>query len=671
MSTSIHESICPLDCPDACSLEVEVVDGRLARVDGSHRNPLTGGIICGKVRSQLHDHMYGEARLLHPMVRVGEKGEGQFEATSWDRALDLIAERLVSVREEFGGEAILPVSYGGSNGLLSQDNTDARLLRRMGASRLARTVCAAPSGGAAQGLYGKMPGVALTDYAHAAGIIVWGANPAVTGIHLMPVLQEAKRKGAWLAVVDPRRTRVAKIADLHLAVRPGTDLPVALSVIRWLFESGNADRSFLNEHARSVEELERRASAWTFERAADVAGVDAASIEELARRYAAADPALIRCGWGLERNRNGGSAVAAVLALPAVAGKFTVRAGGYTMSNSPAWDVDPTVTAAAAETSTRVINLNRVGEALLRAESPPVKALFVYNCNPLTTLPAQAKMREGMLRDDLFTVVFDQVMTDSARYADVLLPATTFLERSELACGYGAYVLHRSEAVIDPVGESRSNHEVFAELCRRTGVAEPGDLEGADELIAAMLETSEHGAELKRALDADSVAFPAFGTTPVQFVDVFPRTLDRKVHLVPEDLDTEAERRGGLYHYESDPGSQEFPLALISPAHKLTVTSTFGQLRKELVPVELHPGDAAARSIGDGDTVRVFNESGEVRCPATINPALRLGVACLPKGTWDHNSLSGNTGNVLVPDTLTDIAGGACFNDTRVQVSVL
>ena len=663
----IRHSICVLDCPDACSLEVEVEGGRLVSIDGGSKNPLTEGYICGKVRTQMIDHLYGEARLTRPLARRGPKGAADFEAISWDEALDTIAERLQSVRDEFGGEAILPVSYGGSNGFLSQDTTDARLFRRLGASRYARTVCAAPSTAAATGLYGKMPGIALQDYAGAAGILVWGVNPAVTGIHLMPALQEAKKRGAWLAVVDPVRTRVAQIADLHLALRPGTDLPVALSIINWMFTAGHAADAFLAQHARGVETLRNRAACWDFDSAAEVAGVDAEDIAELAARYVAASPAAVRCGWGLERNRNGGSAVAAVLALPAVAGKFGVRAGGYTMSNTAAWKLDSTRAAHQESADTRVINMNHTGEALLNAE-PPVKALFVYNCNPLAILPNQAKVRRGLEREDLFTVVFDQVMTDSARYADIVLPATTFLERGELARGYGAYLLHRSTAVIDPVGESRSNHEVFAELCDRAGLGEEDDPRSEVDIADAIVRGAYGDNGVGAKLEAGEIVLPEFGDAPVQFVDVFPYTDDAKIDLVPEALDEEASDRGGLYHYIPEHAAPEYPLALISPATKHTVSSTFGQLRRGIVPVELHPADAAARSIEEDAEVRVFNELGEVRCTATINPAMRPGVACIPKGTWDHNTRSGNTANVLVPDSLTDIGGGACFNDTRVEV---
>jgi len=480
------------------------------------------------------------------------------------------------------------------------------------------------------------------------------------------VVREAQRRGAVLVVVDPRRTPLAKQADLHLAVRPGTDLPVALALHRWLFAHGAADMGFLDAHATGVEQLRRRADAWDLQRAAAVAGLEAAAIERFARLYAASEPAVIRCGWGPERNRNGGSAVASILALPAVAGKFGRRGGGYTASNSGAWQLDPAALAREGEPSTRIVNMNRLGRALLDPNDPPIDFLFVYNANPLATLPAQAKVRAGLEREDLFTVVFDQVMTDTARYADLVLPATTFLEHRELRRGYGAMVLQDARPVIPPVGESRSNHEVFAELCRRLGLARAGEPESAEELKAELLAQSPRRDELRSALDEQGIALPDAGPTPVPFVDVFPRTGDGKIHLLPEALEREAPE--GLYAYRDDPGSARYPLALISPATPRTTNSTFGQLHRAQVALELHPDDGAARGIVSGAAVRVFNELGEVHCRARVSADLRPGVVVLPKGLWRHHTLNGATANVLAPDTLADLAGGACFNDARVEV---
>ncbi len=664
--TQILPSVCPLDCPDACSLEVRVEGGRAVEVRGSRVNPVTAGFICAKVR-RFPEHVYGPRRIRFPGVREGPKGEGRFRRVSWDEALDLVASRMKDLTARGEGERILPFCYGGSNGYLSQDAVDARLFGRLCASRLARTVCAAPSGRAATGLYGRMPGTALQDYRHSRLVVLWGVNPSVSGIHLVPYLQEAQRRGGLLAVIDPRRTRLAERADLHIAPHPGTDLPLALAVIRWLFENRRADEDFLSTHATGVEELRRRASPWTLDAAARTARVPAAQIERLARMYAESSPAVIRCGWGLERNRNGGSAVAAVLALPAVAGKFGARGGGYTMSNSKAWDLDPL--AAAGELpapSARVVNMNLLGETLSGSSGTPVDLLFVYNGNPLATIPNQERVRAGLSREDLFTVVFDPVMTDTALYADVVLPATTFLERDEMSRGYGAMVLQEARAVIPPVGESRPNHEVFAELTRRTGLSRPDDPESVQEMKEAILRTSRSGEAIRRALDSRGVAFPGGNAAPVQFVDTFPLTPDRRIHLVPESLDREAP--DGLYAYRPDPESSRYPLALISPASDRTISSTLGELHEEQVPLEIAPRDAAARGIAEGDRVRVFNGFGEVRCLSTSNPALREGVVLLPKGLWGHNTLSGTGATALTPDTLTDLGAGACFNDARVEV---
>jgi anaerobic selenocysteine-containing dehydrogenase len=655
----VFPSACPLDCPDACSLEVRVADGRVVKVDGDHRNPVTGGYICAKVR-RTPEHLYGPDRLLYPARRVGPKGEGRFERISWDAALDLAAERMREARERFGGESILPLYYGGSNGLLTQETTDTRLFHRLGASKLARTVCAAPSGRAAVGLYGKMAGVAYTDFPKAKLIVLWGANPSASGIHLVPYIQEAQKAGARLVVIDPRRIPLAKKADLHLAPRPGSDLAIALAAIHWFFETDRADLAFLAEHATGTEELRRRAEGWTFERAAEVSGVPAEEIERFVHLYAESSPALIRVGWGMERNRNGGSAVAAALALPAVAGKFGVRGGGYIMSNSGIWGIDQSPAVAEPAPATRTINMNKVGAVLLEAE-PPVRVLFVYNCNPLMTLPNQERVRQGMAREDLFTVVFEQVWTDTARWADLVLPATHFLEHSELVRGYGSYVLHENGPVVTPAGEARSNPEVFAALIERLGLARPGDPETVEEITRALLRRFER---IRGELGRDGVAVPDFGSAPIQLVDTFPQTPDRKIHLVPEALDRESER--GLYRFLDDPDAGR--LALISPAGSRRLNSTLGQLEKGPAALEIHPLDAGARGISTGDAVRVWNEYGEVRVAARLNPDLRPGVVYLPKGLWSHNTFSGTTSNALSPDTLTDVGKGACFNDARVEI---
>jgi anaerobic selenocysteine-containing dehydrogenase len=666
-------SACPLDCPDTCSLavDVEASDGqgeRVVHIDGTHLNPLTAGYICGKVRAFTR-HMYGEHRLLHPMVRDGAKGAGSFRRVSWDEALSLAVERIRATIDRHGAEAILPYNYGGSNGFLTQNSVDARLFRRLGASRLLRTLCAAPSTAAVTGMYGSMPGVALEDHAHARLIVLWGVNPSATGIHLVPIIQRAQREGAKLVVIDPRRTPLARRADLHLAIRPGTDLPVALALIHWLFAQGAADELFLARHASGVDELRRRASAWSLERAAEVAGIDLADLQRFAELYAGASPAVIRCGWGQERNRNGGSATSAILALPAVAGKFGVRGGGFTMANSAAWGIDRDAAAAAPQPDTRTINMSQLGRALGPELDPPISLLFVYNCNPVATAPDQEAVRAGLMRDDLFTIVHEQVMTDTARYADLLLPATTFLEHHELRRGYGAMRMIEARPAVAPRGEARPNYEVFAELLRRLDLAHPEDPVTPDALVQAVVGSSVDPRAVADELAHQGMASLPGGATPIQFVDVFPSTPDHEIVLVDAGLDAGAP--AGLYGYTPDPATTEHPLALISPAQGRTISSTFGQLIHAQAPLEIHPDDARDRGIGDGDPVRVFNQLGEVRCSARWSATMRPGVVCLPKGLWRHHTANGATANALVPDTLSDLGGGACFNDARVEVARL
>src|SRR2546426_5548788 len=463
------DSVCPLDCPDRCSLAVKVEDGRVVSITGSRVHALTDGFSCAKVRDYPR-RVYGPDRLLHPLRRTGPKGTRQFERVTWDEGVATIARRFGEIRGSRGGEAILPFSYGGSNGLLTQGTTDERLFRSIGASCLARTVCAAPTGAAADALYGKMASVDFPDFAQARFIIIWGANPKHSNIHLMPYLKAAREAGGRVALIDPRRTMSGRYVDMHLPVYPGTDGAVALAMIGHLARIGRADRGFLEKHTTGWEKLLERARSFPLERAAARARVEARDIAAIAEAYALADPALIRRGRGLERNRNGEAGVVAVLALPAVAGKFGVPGGGYALSASSAYQVDDERLVGAPEARTRIINMNRLGRALLEEKDPPVKALFVYNCNPAVTVPDQNRIIEGLRREDLFTVVFDQVITDTAAYADVVLPATTFLEHTELSTSYGTYTVMLAEPVIPPVGEAKSNEEVFGLILRGMGI---------------------------------------------------------------------------------------------------------------------------------------------------------------------------------------------------------
>jgi anaerobic selenocysteine-containing dehydrogenase len=390
-------------------------------------------------------------------------------------------------------------------------------------------------------------------------------------------------------------------------------------------------------------------------------------LREVAERYARTSPALVKCGWGLERNRNGGSAAAAILALPAVAGKFGVRGGGYSMSNSASSGIERTWLAD-AEPPTRAINMNKIGRILTEPEGAPVNVLFVYNCNPVAILPDQRRVIRGFEREDLFTVVFDQVLTDTAAYADVVLPATTFLEHYDFAKGYGPVTLQLGKPVIDTVGESRSNTDVFMDLARRLDLTTDGDPEDdLDAMLSVLAHLPEPVADDLRS--NWKATHPPNGGRPVQFVDVFPNTPDRKVDLFPAALDKQAPQ--GLYGYQADPGTAEFPLALISPASDRTISSTLGELQRPEVQLEMNPADADARSIEDGDKIRVFNPLGEMHITAKLTHLVRPGTVSMPKGVWRRHTGNGYTSNALAPDSLSDLGGGACFNDARVDVAKL
>jgi anaerobic selenocysteine-containing dehydrogenase len=387
-------------------------------------------------------------------------------------------------------------------------------------------------------------------------------------------------------------------------------------------------------------------------------------IHRFADLYVKSKPALIKCGWGLERNRNGGSAAAAILALPAVAGKFGVRGGGYSMSNSSSWNIEKKWLQD-AEPNTREINMNHLGRVLTDDSlTPPIKLLFVYNCNPAVTMPDQNGVLRGLAREDLFTVVYDQVFTDTAQYADIVLPATTFLEHYDIAKSYGPITMQLARPVIDAVGEARANSDVFADLLRRSNLDRPtdpaDDLENMFQVLDALPE--RYGEELRERW----VATAPYGGRPIQFVDVFPATPDKKIHLCPEALDQQAPL--GLYGFQPDPKTEEFPLALISPATERTISSTLGELPRPRVRLDIHPDDAAERGIEEDDAVRIFNALGEVHVQARVTPLVRRGTVAMPKGVWRRHTGNGLTSNALVPDSLSDLGGGACFNDARVQV---
>ncbi len=664
MAQQTIQTNCVMDCPDMCGLNVTVEDGKVRSIRGLQEG-LTAGFICSKV-ARFGRRLEHPDRLLHPMRRRGPKGSGDFERISWEEAVGEISSRVEAIRERWGGEAILPYHYGGSNGFLSEDGLDALFFARLGASRLEKTICAAPSTAVNLGMYGKMPGVAFEDYPKARFILIWGANPKASNIHLVPLLKKARKAGAFIAAVDPQRHFSDREIDLHLPVYPGEDLPLALAMIRCWHEKNLLADDFLQRHSTGLSPLLEAAQEWTLERAARQTRLEESRIAELADRYARSSPALLRAGWGTERNRNGGQALAAVLAMPTLLGKFGIAAGGFTMSNVGAVQFDWQQVFGPIDWQTRQLNMTLLAELLQGrpALDPPIKALFVYNCNPAVTVPDQNGVLKGLQRDDLFTVVHEQVMTDTALYADIVLPATTFLEHYEISRSYGAYTVAGARPVISPGGEARPNNLLFAQLGRAMGFADAPfqwDTQTLMEKICQALRFDGQRGEARILSTGQAQPYDFDGAPPVAFKTVFPPTADGKIHLTPPVLGDRP------YHYLPLPESP-YPLALISPASARLITSTLGEFNLPVLTLTLHPQDAQARGLADGERVRAFNELGEVICPLRVSGKVRPGVALLPKGAWMKASANRRTSTALCPDTINRVAGGACFNDARVEV---
>jgi anaerobic selenocysteine-containing dehydrogenase len=638
---------CPLDCPDTCSLEVMVEDGRLVAIDAGPGNPLTQDFICAKVKQHAR-RVYAPERVMTPLVRVGAKGSGEFRPASWDEALDLVASRIAAAMAEEGPSSVVPYLYNSSAGLLAAEGLTSRLFNELGAARVLHTICAATAGAAWQSTFGSMLSADPHDVVHSRLVIVWGANPAISNIHFPPLVQKARAAGARLVVVDPRRTAMARRADRHLALRPGTDVALVLGIVRHLAENDLIDKAFVDGHATGADEVIAAAASWGLARTADVTGVPAADIASFAEELASIRPAFIRIGWGLERNRNGGSSFRSVLALPVLTGQLGVLGAGIMSSLSGAGDFS----LGNPSQGRRKVNMNQLG-----TELPAMRVLFVQGSNPAVTAPRQQLVLEGLARDDLFTVVHEQVLTDTALYADVVLPATTHFEADDLAGSYGSFTLQRVAAVIDRVGESRTNDEVGAGLAARLGL----DMQRFGSDPEALMTEGLDGAAPPRAGDVEVLRKPG---TAVQFRDTFPDFEDGKARLAPPIL-----RDGAVPTYRELESS--YPLALITPATHRTINSMFGEFNAAEACVRMHPEDALVRAVADGDTVRMWNDLGAIEVVARLDGDLRPGVVSMPKGLWRRDVPGGLTANALVPDTLNDLAGGACFNDARVEIASL
>src|SRR5712692_9628342 len=666
-------SVCPLDCPDTCSLTVTVEAERIVSIRGSHANPYTAGVLCAKVPAAYPAFVHGERRIRTPLRRTGPRGEPRFERISWPEALDTIHARFTAIIAAHGPQAILPLNYAGPHGSLAGGSMDLRFFHRLGASLLERgPLCGGIRTEAWVGTYGAAPGMRPEQAEHARLIVAWGNNVTWSNLHLMPVINRARKRGAKLVVVDPRRTPVARQADLHVALRPGTDVVLAWALAAELERRGALDREFIARHVEGFEEYMTLARRWSVAEAARVCGVPESHVSTLAEWYATISPAAISVGNGLERNQNGGSGVRAVFALPALAGKFGVLGGGlvngagYAFPKTPGRLQRPDLVPA----GTRTLNIVDVGAHLLAARlAPPIKAVFIYNHNPVVVHPDQNRLRRGLLREDLFVVGLDVVMTDSLAYADVVLPAASHFEHADLYAAYGQHWLQRAEPVLAPQGEALPNTEMFRRLAARFGFTDPIFRATDAELMDDAVDPDDArlgGVRPSRIATDRALAMTAGGEEFVLFKNVFPATASGKAELASPYLEKKYDARLPRFL----PVESRYPLALISPASDRRITSTFGGADGDAPPpLEMHPEDARARGLRDGMRVRVWNDLGEVRLPLAVSDAVPRGVVCTLKGAWLRTSDNGQTISALCPAHHADISEGACFNDARVEVA--
>ena len=688
----IVRGACPHDCPDTCAMLVTVRrDGggpwKAVDVRGDPEHPVTRGFLCTKVDRYV-ERTYHRERLATPLRRVGAKGEGRFEPISWDDAIRTVADRLTSIAREHGPQSILPYSYAGTMGLIQGSSMDLRFFHRLGASLLDRTICSMAGTVGMQMTVGQNVGTDTEQVKHAKLIIIWGSNTLTSNPHLWPFVREAREQGAQVVAIDPLATRTTAQCDRHLMIRPGTDAALALGIMHLLFAGGHADRDYLSKHTIGAGQLEARAKEYPPERVAEICQLPVEEVRWLADAYAAAKPAFIRVNYGLQRHYGGGMAVRCIASLPAVAGHWRHPAGGVQLSTSAAHKFNKAALARAdlSPAGTRTINMSRVAEALTEPDAgvggPPVKAIVVYNSNPGAVAPDRARVRQGLARDDLFTVVLEHFLTDTAMFADIVLPATTQLEHWDVHLAYGHYYVTLNQPSIEPVGASLPNSEIFRRLAAACGFTDACFADSDQDMIRQALasghqhmdgltfETLKEKGWMRLNLPQAWAPY-AEGNfpTPSGKCELFSERLQQRgLDPVPQFLPPRES-------VESNPAlAGRFPLTLISPPAHQFLNSTFvnvDSLRKKAgaPTIRIHPDDAAARGITEGLTVRCFNDRGGFSAAAKVTTEVKRGVVSAPSIWWGRYAADGMNANETTSVALTDMGGGATFYDNLVEVA--
>jgi anaerobic selenocysteine-containing dehydrogenase len=690
MTITQVRAACPLDCPDTCAMLVTVEDGVATAVKGDPDHPTTAGVLCTKV-SRYTERTYHEDRLLHPLKRVGKKGEGKFERISWEEALDTIAVKLKAIAER-APEAILPYSYCGTMGLIQGESMSSRFFNKIGASLLDRTICATAGFTGYKYTIGASIGTDMEQFQNAKLLIIWGGNPIASNLHFWTRAQEAKRNGAKLIAIDPYRSLTAEKCHQHIALLPGTDAALALGLMHVLIKEDLLDHDYIAQYTLGFEELKQRAAEWTPERTAETCGITVDEVVDLARLYGgmakAGEPVAIRTNYGVQRVRGGGMSVRNIACLPALVGAWRHAAGGIQLSSSGSF---PTNKPKLQRTDLlkkipRTINMTTIGDDLLRPASPSfgpaVEAVIVYNSNPLAIAPDSDKVMRGFLREDLFTVVLEHFQTDTADYADIVLPATTQLEHIDAHTSYGHLYMMANNAAIAPMGEAKANTEIFRLLAAKMGFDDDCFKESDDELAAQAFNAQD-----VRAIGFDWDALKQKGWQKLNMPDApfaqggFPTPSGKcefySAQMAADGLDP---LPAYIPPYESAASNPElaarYPLAMISPPARNFLNSTFVNVKSlrsaEGEPhLDIHPDDSASRSIANGDMVRIFNDRGSFVAKARVTDKARAGLVVGLSVWWKKLATDGKNANEVTSQQLTDMGRAPTFYDTLVQVERL